>query len=105
MRKIYKKITATDSKSCLRHLIKLVDEYNNTYHRSFGKKPIVTDYSALNKETESNLKAPNLKLMIESGSLCIRICLAKVTSIIGQKKYLRLILCWKLILQHIKLNI
>ena len=24
----------------LKHLNKLVDEYNNTYHRSIGKKPI-----------------------------------------------------------------
>ena len=36
--KIYKKITAKDSKSCLAYLNKLVDKYNNTYHHSFNKK-------------------------------------------------------------------
>ena len=29
--KIYKKITANDSKCCLPHLNNLVDQYNNTY--------------------------------------------------------------------------
>ena len=33
-------MTGNDSKSCLRYLNKLVDEYNNTYQRSIGKKPI-----------------------------------------------------------------
>ena len=33
-------MTANDSKSHLLYLNKLVDEYNNTYQRSIGKKPI-----------------------------------------------------------------
>ena len=56
------------------YLHKLVDEYNNTYHRFIGKKPIHAD-------------------CLELGLLSVRILLANVTPIIGQKKYLRLILC------------
>ena len=44
--KIYKKMTANDSKSYLPYLNKLVDHYNNTYHHSIDKKPINADYSA-----------------------------------------------------------
>ena len=55
--KIYKKMTANDSKSYLCYLNKLIKKWNNTYHRSIGKKPADADYSALNKETESNYKA------------------------------------------------
>ena len=36
-----------DSKSCLSYLNKLVDQYNNTYHHSIGKKPINAAYSVL----------------------------------------------------------
>ena len=43
-------------------LIKLVDKYNNTYHRSNGKKPIDADYSDLSKETESSHKGPKFKV-------------------------------------------
>ena len=42
---------ANDSKSDLAYLNKLVDQYNNTYHHSIGKKAINVDYSAL---TENN---------------------------------------------------
>ena len=41
---------------------KLVDQYNNNYHRSIGKKPIDTDYSALTKEIESSYKVPKFKV-------------------------------------------
>ena len=39
--KIYKRLTANDSKSYLPYLNKLVDQYNYTYHQSFNKKPIM----------------------------------------------------------------
>ena len=42
--KIYKKMTADYSKSYISYLDKLVDQYNNTYHHSFGKKAINVDY-------------------------------------------------------------
>ena len=60
--KIYKTMTANDSKSYLNYLNKLIDEYSNTYHRSVGKKPIDADYSALTDKIESNCKAPKFKI-------------------------------------------
>ena len=50
--KTYKIMAANDIKSYLYYLEKLVDEYNNTYHRSIDKKPIHADYSALSEEVE-----------------------------------------------------
>ena len=38
--KIFKQMTADNSKYYLDYLDKLVDQYSNTYHRSTGKKPI-----------------------------------------------------------------
>ena len=38
--KIYKKMTANDSKSYLPYLNKIVDQYNNTCHHYIGKKHI-----------------------------------------------------------------
>ena len=49
--KICRKMTVNDSKSYLPYLNKLVDQYNNNYHHSIGKKPINVHYSAL---TEKN---------------------------------------------------
>ena len=46
-------MTASDSKSYLPFLNKLVDQYNNTYH-SINKKPINTDYSTLIEKNETN---------------------------------------------------
>ena len=50
--KIYKKMTANDSKSYLPYLNKLVHQYNNTYHHSINKKPINAVYSALTENIE-----------------------------------------------------
>ena len=77
---------ANDSKSYLSYLNKLVDQYNNTYHHSINKKPIHADYSALTKKLGPILKLLNLKLMIESELLSIRIFLVMVTLKIGQEK-------------------
>ena len=55
---IYKKMTENDSKSFLGNLNKLVHKYNNTYHRSIGKKAVDANYSALAEEIESSHKAP-----------------------------------------------
>ena len=52
-------MTANVSKSYLNYLNKLVDEYNNTYHRSVGKKPIDANYSALNEKVETNPRFQN----------------------------------------------
>ena len=92
--KIYKKMTGNDSKSYLNYLNKLADEYNNTYHRSIGKKTIDADYSALTEEIETNLKAPKFKVGDRVKiTMFRRIFLAKVTPTIGQEKCLLLILC------------
>ena len=59
-------MTANDSKFCFLFLNKLEDEYNNTYQRSIGKKPIDANYSALTEEVKSSHKFLNLKFVIES---------------------------------------
>ena len=51
-----------DSKSFLSYLNELVDEYNNTYHCSVGKKPIHADYFALTKEIELSQKSPKFEV-------------------------------------------
>ena len=60
--KIYKSMTANDSKSHLPYLNKLVNQYNNTFHHSIYKKPINADYSALTEKIEMNLKASKFKV-------------------------------------------
>ena len=55
--KIYKKMTAIDSKSYLFCWNILVDQYKNTYHRYMNKKTIKADYSASTEKIESNPKA------------------------------------------------
>ena len=41
--KIYKKMTANDSKSYLRYLNTLVDQYSKTFHHSVNKKLVNAD--------------------------------------------------------------
>ena len=41
---------------------RLVDKYNNTYHRSIGKKPIDADYSVLIEKIETIAKSPKFKV-------------------------------------------
>ena len=60
--KIYKKMTANDSKSYLSYLNKLADQYNNTYHHSINKIPIKADYSAFTEKIETHSKAPKFKV-------------------------------------------
>ena len=55
-------MTANDSKSYLSYLNKLIDEYNNSYHRPIGKKPIGINYSALSEKIETNPRAPKVKV-------------------------------------------
>ena len=51
-----KKMAPNNKKSYLSYLNKLVDEYNNSYYYSIGKKPVDADYSALTKEIAKNPK-------------------------------------------------
>ena len=60
--KIYKKMTANDSKSYLPYLNKSVDQYNSAYHHSINKKPTNADYSASTEKIEINPKAPKFKV-------------------------------------------
>ena len=55
-------MTVNDSKSCIPHLNKLMDQYNNTYHHSINKIPINVDYSALTGKIEINPRALKLKV-------------------------------------------
>ena len=55
-------MTANDSKSYLGYLNKLIDECNDTYHRSIGRKAIDVDHSALTKEIQKNPKANKFKV-------------------------------------------
>ena len=50
-------MTANDCIYFLAYLNKLVDQYNNTYHRSIDKKPINADHSPLTEKIETNLQA------------------------------------------------
>ena len=60
--KINDRTTANDSKMCLSYLNKLVDQCNNTYHHSIGKKRINGDYSVLIEKIQTNPKAPEFKV-------------------------------------------
>ena len=51
-----------NSKSYLGYLNKLVDEYNNTYHRFIGKKPIDAHFSGFSQEFETNHKVSKFKV-------------------------------------------
>ena len=62
---------AYDSKSYLSYLNKLVDQYNNTYHRSIGKELTNADYLLWLKKLRLILKLLSLKLMIKSELLSI----------------------------------
>ena len=55
-------MTANDSKSYFSYLNKLVDQYNNTYHHSIGKKPVNANYSALTEKIETDPKTPKFKV-------------------------------------------
>ena len=55
-------MTANDNKSYLGYLNKLVDENDNTYHRTISGKCIDADYSALNREIKMNPKDPMFKV-------------------------------------------
>ena len=85
-------MTAIDRKSYPSYLNKLEDQYNNTYHRSIGKKLLMLNILLWMKSLRQILKLLNLKLMIESELLRITIFLVKVTLKICQEKYLLSIL-------------
>ena len=80
-------MTANDTKSYLSYLNKLVDQYNNTYYHSIGKKPISVDYSALTGKTETNSNARKSKVINRVRIIKYKkiFSLVKVTPKIGEK--------------------
>ena len=86
--KIYKRMTVNDSKSFFPYFNKLVDQYNNTYIILLIRNHLMAIIVLQLKILSQILKLPNLKQMIVSGSLSIRIYLVKVILKIDQKKYL-----------------
>ena len=86
--KIYKRMTVNDSKSFFPYFNKLVDQYNNTHIILLIRNHLMAIIVLQLKILSQILKLPNLKQMIVSGSLSIRIYLVKVILKIGQKKYL-----------------
>ena len=58
--KTYKKMIANDNKSYLSYFNNLVDEYNDTYHRSIGREPVNADHSILSDKIDP--KAPKVKV-------------------------------------------
>ena len=76
---IFKRITVNDSKSYLRCLNKLVNEYDNIYQRFIGI------CSALTEVIEANPKTPKHK--VNDRVKIFKYKYSKVTSKIGQEKY------------------
>ena len=90
--KIYKKMTADDSKPYISYLDKLVDQYNNTYHHSISKKAINVDYLTFAEKIETNPTASKFKVNDRVRIIKYKNILVKDTLIIGQEKYLLSIL-------------
>ena len=67
-----------DNKYYLGYLNKLIDQYNNTYHRSIGKEPFIMIILLWLKKLNRVIKLLNLKLVIESVLLSTSILSAKV---------------------------
>ena len=86
-------MTANKSKSYLAYLNKLVDEYNNSYHYSFDKEPIIVIFFVLSEEIESSHQALKFKASDRSGQLSLITFLTKLIGTNGKKKSLRLIPC------------
>ena len=71
-------MTTNDNKYYLGYLDKLIDQYNNTYHRSIGREPFIMIILLWLKKLNRVIKLLNLKLVIESVLLSTSILSAKV---------------------------
>ena len=65
--KSYRKMIANDRKYYPTYLNKLVDEYNNTYHSSIGKKLLMLSILFRLNGVNQVIKLLNIKLVMESG--------------------------------------
>ena len=66
-------MTANDSKSYLKYFNKLVDEYNNAYHRSIGKTLLMLIILVCLRKLRRMLMLLNLTLVIASEILITKI--------------------------------
>ena len=103
--KIYKKLTANNKKFYLGFLNKLVDEYNNTYHRSVGKKPVNADYFTSTKEIEMSPKSPKFNVGDRVRTTKYKNFFSKGYTKNWSKEIFVIDFMLKLILGRIKLNI
>ena len=90
--KIYKYMTAISKNVYVDQLDHIVDEYNNTYHRTVKMKPVdVKDNTYIDFEKEVNDKNPKFKVGDHIEFLNIKIFLLMDTCQIGLKKFLLLV--------------
>ena len=87
--KIYKHITAISKNVYFNVLDDIVDEYNNTYHKTIKMKPIdVADYSFAEYNEQSNEKDPKFKVGDHVRISKYKNILLKDILLIGAKKSL-----------------
>ena len=87
--KIYKHMTAISKNVSFNFLDDIVDEYNNTYHKTIIMKPTdVGDVSFAEYNEESNEKDPKFKVGDHARIQSTKIFLLKYMLEIGVKKFL-----------------
>ena len=87
--KIYKYMTSISKNVYIDKLDDIVNEYNNTYHRTIKIKPVdVKDNAYIHFEKKVIIKIQNLTLVIMLEFLSTKIFLLKDTQQIGLKKFL-----------------
>ena len=90
--KIYKYMTSVSTNVYIDKLDDIVDEYNNTYHRTIKMKPGVKDNTDIDFKKEVNGKDSKFKVGDHvSEFLKTKIFLLKDTHQIGLKKFLLLV--------------
>ena len=87
--KIYKYMTSVSKNVYINKLDYIVDEYNNTYHRTIKMKPVdVKDNTYIDFEKEVNDKDPKFKVGDHVRISKYKIFLLKDTHQIGLEKFL-----------------
>ena len=87
--KIYKYMTSVSINVYIAKIDDIVDEYNNTYHRTIKMKPVdVKDNTYIDFLKKLMIKILNLNLVIMSEFLNTKIFLLKDTHQTGLKKFL-----------------
>ena len=89
--KIYKYMISVSKNVYIDKLDDIVDEYNNTYHRTINMKPVDDKDDTYIVKKNLMIKILNLKSVIMSEFLNTKIFLLKGTHQIGLKKFLLLV--------------